>query len=133
MAYYSKFDKKVMMFYNLTQKEFSDGLFAVILDNDPAEVYADGLQLADCDFALNDGWENWEGAIPCRVSTSLLWRMRYLKEQKRIKRVQCITDLRKIIAAGNVAKRLFRNNIRQYSGKADKFLLDYGFNTPLVR
>ena len=79
MAYYSKFDKKVMMFYNLTQKEFNDGLFAVILDNDPAEVYADGLQLADCDFALNDGWENWEGAIPCRVSTSLLWRMRYLK------------------------------------------------------
>lgn len=127
IIFMTKRDKAIIAYFNIDAKQFDNGLFCIILDNDPNEIYADGLTLAECDFALQDGWEDWEGAIPCRVSTANVWRLKYIHEQKRLKRVQCITDLRKVIAAGNVAKRLFKKNILQYSGKVDKFLSDYQF------
>lgn len=121
----TKRDKAVMQHFNISPKDFYNK-YAIVLDGDIDEIYADNLTIDEARFGVEIE-QDWEGAHPNIMSMGLIYRLKYIAEIKRQNRVKCIADLRKIIAAGNVAKRLFRRNILQYNGKADKFLNDYQF------
>lgn len=138
--YISKLDKKVLqMFPELSNIDLNT--FSIIRWNDynyfkknrhyikknEIDIVYTGLNLYESNLLRDNSFDGTNYELD-RISTMGLHRMFYLAEINRIKRVNSISVLRRVINAGNVAKRLFRKH-PDYITNIDKFLSDYNLVT----